>query len=186
MPRDKYCVFCISHISLVHNFIFLKFLGNAHVHIVDFLVKAEIRGTREIAIAGQQLHKHPTIQELSLSNVPRNNGGIGSSIFYAIRPQRQGYLKIPSLPQYCTVYIYIRCPSGIWNSSCSVRGRYLYLRDKGTRMSCSLQTATRPQYSEFVVCALEHKDQWRENSRDLFLQKSLTTYCNYTEKTFPL
>jgi hypothetical protein len=53
-------------------------------------------------------------------------------------------------------------PRGNWNSSCSVRGRHLYLRDRETRMSRSLQTATRPHCSEFVVWALKHKDQWRK------------------------
>jgi hypothetical protein len=42
-----------------------------------------------------------------------------------------------------------RCPRGIWNASCSVRGRYLYLHDRGR--SCSLQTATWPKYSEVAV-----------------------------------
>jgi hypothetical protein len=55
------------------------------------------------------------------------------------------------------------------NSTCSVRGRYLYkyVRDRETRTSCSLQTATRTHCSKFVVPGLEHKDQWRENSGNI-------------------
>jgi hypothetical protein len=42
-------------------------------------------------------------------------------------------------------------PPGTRNSSCSLRGRCLYLRNRETRMTCSLQTGTRPHCSEFVV-----------------------------------
>jgi hypothetical protein len=46
--------------------------------------------------------------------------------------------------------IYKWCPRGTWNSSGSVRGLYFYLRDRETRTSFSLQTATRPHCGEFV------------------------------------
>jgi hypothetical protein len=62
-------------------------------------------------------------------------------------------------------------PRGTWNSSCSVRGRYLYLRDRETRLSCSLQTATRPHCSEFAVWKLEHKDQWRKGQEIYFSRR---------------
>jgi hypothetical protein len=55
--------------------------------------------------------------------------------------------------------LYRRCPRGAWNSSCSVSGWFLYVRDRETQMSCSLQTATRPHCSKVVVWALEHKDR---------------------------
>jgi hypothetical protein len=67
-------------------------------------------------------------------------------------------------------------PRSTWNSSCSVRGRYLCLRDRETWTPCSLQTATRTHCSEFVEWSLEHKDQWRENTGDLFLQKNLSPW----------
>jgi hypothetical protein len=54
--------------------------------------------------------------------------------------------------------LYKRCPCGTWHSSCPVRGRYLYLRDRETWPSCSLQVPTRPQCSETLVWVMEHKD----------------------------
>jgi hypothetical protein len=58
-----------------------------------------------------------------------------------------------------------------WNSSCSVRGRYLYLGNREKWQSCSLQTLTRPHCSEFVVWALEHTDQRRENQAIYFSRR---------------
>jgi hypothetical protein len=47
-----------------------------------------------------------------------------------------------------------------------------HLRDRETRTSCSMQTATRPHCSVFVVWALWHIDQWSEIPGDLFFQKA--------------
>jgi hypothetical protein len=51
-----------------------------------------------------------------------------------------------------------------------------------TGMSCSPQSATRPHCSEFVMWALEHKVQWREDSWDLFLQKTWSPWGRTTTK----
>jgi hypothetical protein len=63
-------------------------------------------------------------------------------------------------------------PAAPGSSSCSVRGRYMYLRDRETRTSCTLQTATGTYCSEFVMWVLEHVDQWRE-TQAIYFSKSL-------------
>jgi hypothetical protein len=90
-------------------------------------------------------------------------------------------------------FIHKWCTRGTCKSSCSVLGLCLYSRDSETRSSCFLQTATRTHCNEFVVLALNHKDQWRENSGNPFLhmtyscwrriktkrkRRALWKYCN--------
>jgi hypothetical protein len=57
-------------------------------------------------------------------------------------------------------------PRGTWESFWFIRGWYLYLHDRETRASCSLQSAKRTHCSEFVVWVLEHKVRWKANAGD--------------------
>lgn len=66
------------------------------------------------------------------------------------------------MSQYSTVYTWVSCSPRL----------YTYLRDRGTRTLCSQQIATRTRRSEFMVWALERKEDWREISGDLFSQKA--------------
>jgi hypothetical protein len=83
-------------------------------------------------------------------------------IFYIQRNTGRGVSRLRPWPSIVRS-TYKRCPRGTWNSSWPVCGRYLYMPDREARTSYSLQTATRPHYSEVVVWALEHKDQWKKN-----------------------
>jgi hypothetical protein len=53
-----------------------------------------------------------------------------------------------------------------------------------SQTSCSLQTGTQPHCSELMVWTLEHKDQWRKTSTDLFLCKTKSPWwCTTTNWT---
>jgi hypothetical protein len=119
--------------------------------------------------------KFKALVEIKIS-ARRKNNGRNISRFY----------PCPSIEQS----IHNWRPRGTWNPSHSVRGRYLYLRDRETPTSCSLQTASRPHCSEVMLWTLKYEGQWMEESDDLCISpedfESLTTNYNYMDETFRL
>jgi hypothetical protein len=83
---------------------------------------------------------------------------VGGEFFYAKRNSGSASSRFRPCPNIVRSR-YKRCARRTWNSSCSICGRYMYLRDrKKHERLCSLQIATRPHCSKVVVRAMEHKD----------------------------
>jgi hypothetical protein len=60
---------------------------------------------------------------------------------------------------------------GIWNSSCTVRGLYMFMRDRNALTNCPLQIATQSRCSEVVEWALERKIDEEETQAICFSRR---------------